>query len=258
MIETGYPNVSDNGRVIAHRGASQVAPENTLAAFREASEQGVQWVEFDVSLLGDLTPVVHHDDTLDRCTSASGPVRAKVMSDLANITAGKLHGDAYADEPIPTLDAALDLFEGLGMYANLEMKRHDNQSGALAERVHAALTNRIWARDRIIVSSFDHTELHELRERMPDIPIAALWREPSRDFRNTLNDLKAAAAHIHYAHLSQSLLQDALSFGFDLRVYTINDPNVVAPFRELGLTSVITDHPPLYLDDADWAEWAEN
>ena len=76
MIETGYPNVPNKGRIIAHRGASQTAPENTLAAFRKALEQGVNWVEFDVSLLGDSTPVLHHDDTLDRCTDGTGPLSA--------------------------------------------------------------------------------------------------------------------------------------------------------------------------------------
>ena len=96
MIETGYPNVLNKGRIIAHRGASQVAPENTLAAFRKALEQGVDWVEFDVSLLGDDTPVIHHDETLDRCTDATGTLREIGQNHLATIRAGKLQGPAFA------------------------------------------------------------------------------------------------------------------------------------------------------------------
>ena len=256
MIETGYPNVHDKGRIIAHRGASQTAPENTLAAFRKALEQGVRWVEFDVSLLGDATPVIHHDDTLDRCTDGSGPLSEIGRKDLATIRAGKLHGPAFAKEKIPVLDAALDLFETAGMFANLEMKPHDGAPGALAAVVHEALSKRSWSAERIIVSSFDHDELAALRNRMPEIPLAALWVEPPKDFRTVLNGLEAAAAHIHYPHLSQSFLQEATSYGFDVRVYTVNEISVMAPFRDLGLTSVITDHPPMFLDDPDWADWA--
>jgi glycerophosphoryl diester phosphodiesterase len=256
LIETGYPNVPNKGRIIAHRGASQTAPENTLAAFRKALEQGVNWVEFDVSLLGDSTPVLHHDDTLDRCTDGTGPLSAIGRKDLTTIRAGKLHGPAFAKEKIPVLDAALDLFETAGMFANLEMKPHDGAPGALAAVVHEALSKRSWAAERIIVSSFDHDELAALRNRMPEIPLAALWVEPPKDFRTVLNGLEAAAAHIHYPHLSQSFLQEATSYGFDVRVYTVNEIRVMAPFRELGLTSVITDHPPMFLDDPDWADWA--
>ncbi len=255
MIKTGFPNVQKNGRIIAHRGASRVAPENTIAAFRKALEQGVDWVEFDVSLLGDNTPVIHHDDTLDRCTDGSGPLTGIGRKDLATIRAGKLHGAAFAKEKIPLLEAALDLFESTGMSANLEMKPHDGTPGTLAAMVHDALAKRIWAPERIIASSFDHDELAALRARMPEIPLAALWVEPPEDFRTVLTDLEAAAAHIHYPHLSQSLLQEATSYGFDVRVYTVNEVRVMAPFRELGLTSVITDHPPMFLDDSDWAEW---
>lgn len=256
MIETGFPNLASKGRIIAHRGASRAAPENTLSAFRAAHAQGVNWVEFDVSLLGDLTPVVHHDGTLERCTTGQGSLKTIGRAALAGIRAGKLHGTAFQDEPLPTLDDTLDLLGGLGMYANLEMKTHDDPPGAMASLVHQALTKRDWTGDRVIVSSFDHHELAELRRLMPGIAIAALWDEPPADFRKTLIDLKAAALHIHYPYLSQSLLQEATSYGFDLRVFTVNDPKVMAPFRQHGLTSVITDHPPLFLDDPDWAGWA--
>ena len=218
----------------------------------------MNWVEFDVSLLGDDTPVIHHDDTLDRCTTGSGQLTSIGRKDLSTIRAGKLHGDAYAKEKIPILDAALDLFEATGMFANLEMKPHDGTPGALAAVVHNALEKRNWATERIIVSSFDHAELAALRARMPDISIAALWVEPPADFRKVLTNLQAAAIHIHYPHLSQSLLQEALSYGFDVRVYTVNQTKVMAPFRELGLTSLMTDHPPMFLEEPDWAAWAES
>lgn len=257
MIQTGFPNLQDKGRIIAHRGASQVAPENTLSAFRKASEQGVHWVEFDVSRLGDNTPVIHHDATLDRCTTASARLQDITKADLANIGAGKLHGPSFDAEAIPTLEQTLDLLNTSGMYANLEIKTHDDPPGELAKAVRDAMSNHPWTTDRIIVSSFDHGELAAFRKLMPDVAIAALWGRPPLDFRKTLTDLRAAALHLNYSHLSQSLLQEATSYGFDVRVYTINQPKVMVPFRDLGLTSVITDHPPLFLDDPEWRAWGE-
>lgn len=256
MIETGFPNLSCNGRIIAHRGASQKAPENTLSAFRTAHEQGVNWVEFDVSLLGDFTPVAHHDGTLERCTTGHGSLKDIDQGDLTEIRAGKLHGAMFHDEPLPTLAETLDLLDELGMYANLEMKTHDDPAGAMAQNVCDALTERSWTADRVIVSSFDHLELAELRRLIPDIAIAAIWHQPPPDFRNTLTKVKAAAIHMNYQYLKQSLLEEATSYGFDLRVFTVNEPKVMAPFRQHGLTSVITDHPPTFLEDPDWAEWA--
>ena len=256
MIRTGFPNLPCNGRIIAHRGASQKAPENTLSAFRTAHEQGVNWVEFDVSLLGDFTPVVHHDGTLERCTTGHGPLKDIDRSELSGIRAGKLHGAMFRDEPLPTLAETLDLLDQLGMYANLEMKTHEDPTGAMARHVCEALSERGWTADRVIVSSFNHKELSELRRLMPGIAVAAIWHQPPSDFRKTLTEVKAAAVHMNYQYLSQSLLEEARSHGFDLRVFTVNEPGVMAPFRPHGLTSVITDHPPTFLEDADWAEWA--
>ena len=87
----GRPDTSTPGRIVAHRGASRIAPENTLSAFRVAAQQGARWLEFDVSLLGDNTPVLHHDATLDRCTDSAGPLDRLTASDLAAIVRRKIH-----------------------------------------------------------------------------------------------------------------------------------------------------------------------
>lgn len=251
------PNVSDPGRIIAHRGASQTCAENTLGAFREATRQGVNWIEFDVCLLGDQTPIVHHDATLERCTSASGSVTAIGAGDLGPINAAVRLGPDGVFEPLPTLEMVLDLIEELGLFANLEMKPHDGPVGALAAVVAEALSRRAWAGGRIITSSFILPELEAYRALAPEAPLAVLYGAPPPGWLKALKALDAAALHLDFRHLTQSLLEDAISRGLDVRVYTINEPDVMAPFREHGLTSVITDHPPLFLERADWAAWAK-
>ncbi|MFK7945519.1 MAG: glycerophosphodiester phosphodiesterase family protein [Paracoccaceae bacterium] len=252
------PNVTDPGRVIAHRGASQTAPENTLAAFRAAAAQGAWWAEFDVSLLGDGTPVVHHDATLDRCTSARGPLTGITAVDLPGISAGVRHGPAFAAEPLPTLGEVLDLLEELDFYANLELKPHDGEVGALSAAVIGELSRRAWTQDRIITSSFGLAELSAFRASLPDVPVAVLYDRPPNDWRQVLDELNAAALHLKFTYLTESLLREASSFGIDVRVFTVNKPGLMEPFRDRGLTSVITDHPPLFLDSPEWARWAKS
>jgi glycerophosphoryl diester phosphodiesterase len=263
--ETGRPSgarpaVADPGRVVAHRGASRVAPENTLAAFRAAAGQGVRWIEFDTCLLGDGTPVVFHDPTLDRCTNAKGPLSAIGRDDLGRVRAGRLHGllhgGRFADEPIPTLEATLDLIEELGLCANLEIKPHANPRGETAAAVVEALRGRPWARERIVTSSFDLTELAAFRRALPEAPLAVLYTRPPRDWRARLAELDAEALHVQFDKLTSKVLAEAAEHGFRVRVYTINDPQRVARFRGQGLTGVITDHPPLFLEDPDWGAWA--
>ncbi|MEM0923778.1 MAG: glycerophosphodiester phosphodiesterase family protein [Pseudomonadota bacterium] len=250
------PNTADPGRIIAHRGASHVAPENTLTAFREAARQGVRWIEFDVSLLGDSTAIVHHDPTVDRCSLSTGALSDLRIGDLPKLDMGSRKALRYAGETMPLLSEVLDLMEQLELFANLEIKLHHYAPEVAAAVVASHLDARPWSRDRIIVSSFRHEVLAELREIAPAQPIALLYRAPPPGWEGACRDLRAAAVHLEFRHLSEEVLRGAERAGLDVRVYTINRPDVVAPFREIGLTGVITDHPPLFLDEPDWRDWA--
>jgi glycerophosphoryl diester phosphodiesterase len=252
----GRPDTSTIGRIIAHRGASRVTPENTLVAFREAARQGARWFEFDVSLLGDGTPVVHHDGTLDRCTNSTGPLGSMTAADLAGIDAGGWFGDQFTGEPLAVLEQALDLIDDLDLSANLEMKPHDATPEPIAQAVARALNSRPWARNRILVSSFRIDALKVLRQIMPEQPLAALYYDPPADWPEVLVELRACSLHIWHQFLTGDILTQAQEHGFHVRVFTINEPPRMEPFRSAGLTSVITDHPPLFLHDPAWAAWA--
>ncbi|HUF55765.1 MAG TPA: glycerophosphodiester phosphodiesterase family protein [Thermohalobaculum sp.] len=250
------PRTATAGRVVAHRGASRVAPENTLAAFRAAAGQGAEWIEFDVSLLGDGTPVIHHDAGFERCTNRTGRLAHASAGDLAGIDAGVRFGDAYRGEPVPTLAATLDLIEALGLSANLEMKAHGDEEEALAGAVAEALARRPWAEARVLVSSFAHATLRHLRARRPRQPVAVLWERLPAGWLETVRALDAASVHLDWRRLRPGALAELRGHGIEVRVYTINDPGRVAGLRDGGLTGVITDHPPLFLERADWAAWA--
>jgi glycerophosphoryl diester phosphodiesterase len=250
------PDTDTPGRIIAHRGASRAAPENTLAAFRLASRLGASWLEFDVSLLGDGTPVLHHDATLERCTDATGPLDRLVAADLAGIDAGGWFGAQYTGEPLATLAQALDLIGELGLSANLEMKPHNAAPEPIARAVAGALAGRPWARARILVSSYSLGVLETLRRLMPDQPLAVLYKDPPAGWPEVLAALGACSLHIRHQYLTREILAEARSHGVHVRVYTVNEPARMEPFRAAGLTGVFTDHPPLFLDDPAWAAWS--
>src|SRR5690606_25116576 len=130
--------------VQAHRGASAVAPENTIAAFRAARDQGAIWVELDVALLADGTPVVIHDVTLDRTTSGSGSLGAMIAADLLGLDAGGWFSPAFRGEKLPTLPETLAALGEMGLNANIEIKQHAHHQSLeqLTRIMHDSLRHR--------------------------------------------------------------------------------------------------------------------
>src|SRR5687767_2537589 len=108
--------------VIAHRGASFYAPENTMAAFRKAAQLGVNWVEFDVVATKDGMPVVFHDDELNRTTNGVGMLSDYSHAYLQTLDAGSWFDARFAGETIPTLAQVLTFLAEMKLNANIELK----------------------------------------------------------------------------------------------------------------------------------------
>jgi len=108
--------------VIAHRGGSAYAPENTLSAFTKAAQLGMQWVEFDVMLAACGTPIVFHDDLLDRTTNATGEVGVHAYTYLQTLDAGAWFNSKFSGERIPTLAQVLQFLKDVKLCANVEIK----------------------------------------------------------------------------------------------------------------------------------------
>src|SRR3990172_9992421 len=109
-------------RIVAHRGGGGLAPENTLAAIRLGASLGFRGVEFDLMLSGDGTPVLIHDETLERTTGAKGEVARTPYAELAKLDAGAWRGERWRGERIPTFRDAGKLCRTLGVWANVEIK----------------------------------------------------------------------------------------------------------------------------------------
>ena len=233
-------------RVIAHRGGASHAPENTLAAFARAGKSGVSWIECDVALLGDGTPIIFHDATFDRTTNGSGTLARHDMAYVQKLDAGSWFSPEFKDEPIPTLSCALETFERIGLHANLELKVHGDEGDRLADAVAAHLRERPGLADRLIVSSFDHTALGGFRRRDETTAVALLYGQVTPDWPNTAAALGATGIFASHRRTKRDIVEAVRSAGLFFGVFTINDPAIAAPLWGWGVTSVFTDDPSLF------------
>lgn len=218
--------------VIGHRGAAASAPENTLASFAKAAALGCAMVEFDVRLSADGVPIVFHDDRLERCTGASGPVGRKTLAELKRLDAG-------GGETIPTLAEVLALCAGLDLAVNMEIKP-DRGMGAATARAALALD---WPAPPALVSSFDETALAEARALRPDWPRALLVERVPGDWAVRIERLGCAALAAHHRALPTAVVAALRAAGLAVLAYTVNRPGRARTLWRRGITAVFSDAP---------------
>ncbi|KAM9314507.1 glycerophosphodiester phosphodiesterase 1 [Pholidichthys leucotaenia] len=168
----GFGQVS----VAAHRGGGHDAPENTIAAIREARKNGATAVELDLEFSADGVPVLMHDDTVDRTTNGSGPLSQMRLSELSKLDAAAKHRlrDKFAGEKIPTLEEAVEECIRLQLAIYFDVKGHpDEAAAALGDlyKKHPVLYNSS------IVCSFEPKVIYKMRQSDPEV-VTALTHRP--------------------------------------------------------------------------------
>jgi Glycerophosphoryl diester phosphodiesterase len=234
--------------VQGHRGASAIAPENTLAAFRAAAEMGAQWVELDVALSADGILLVIHDATVDRTSSGTGSLGDLTAAEATSLDAGSWFNPDFAGENIPTLTQTLDLLGELGVGANIEIKQHEHHRSLdqLIEAVRDVVVGR-QGNAPIMISSFDIDALRATHKLMPELELAMLWEVVPADWLAQLASIPATTIHLDFKALSIGLLEETSGRGIKVRAWTCNAPHQLLSFWDAGLTGVITDDPRLFL-----------
>ena len=230
-------------RISGHRGAPSLAPENTLASFEAARQAGAGWTETDVCLLGDGTAVMFHDDSLDRCTVRSGSIEQLTRADLAQVNANRQFPDSPFT-PIPTLAEALIHAEATGMGLNIELKRHDHvTAAALVEAVVPVLRQHPLKPGQLMLSSFDFDALRLARAAMDGVPMAVIAEDLSDEVITVAHEIEAHSLNLWWETLRQDLVAQALDEGFQVNVWTVNDPALAPALFDWGVSCIITDIP---------------
>jgi len=225
--------------VIAHRGASTGAPENTLAAFRGALELGVDAVELDVHLSADGVPVVIHESLLDRTTDGRGLVKDYPLEALRRLDAGRWFNERFAGERIPTLTEALEVLRPVRTI--VEIKNGPVYYPGIAAKV--AETVRAVGHQAVTVSSFDHPVLLEVRDVAPDLPTAALFMGRFTDPLWLARESGASILHPYWAWITSDLVEAAHAAGLRVETWTVDEPHHARFVIDLGVDGIITNYP---------------
>jgi len=231
-------------RVIAHRGGGALAPENTLAALEVAARHGCRAVEFDVRLSADGTPVLLHDATLDRTTDGRGRVARTSDAVLRTLDAGRWYGAAFAGEPLPTLQQAIERCLALGLWANVELKADPGCEAACGETVARAVSATLEGRPPLL-SSFSARALDAVRGTTPSLPRALLVRDLRGDWLRQACDLGCVAVHTAARRVRPPVINAVRWAGLALACYTVDDPDEAARLFAAGVAAVFTDRPDL-------------
>lgn len=234
---------------IAHRGASARAPENTLAAFREAARLGADAIECDVRLCGDGKPVVIHDDTVDRTTDGRGAVARLTLADLRRLDAGSWFASRFRGERIPTLEETFEFARGrCGL--NLEIKgagAHADGDGATIRALARSLAATGF-RGPLVVSSFSRQALILARAAMPRVRLGLLVSRSLRGLRAAHRLTGLAAVHPHVRLASRRRVRLAHALGLLVLFWTVNERRLIRRLLDLGADGLMTDDPALFLD----------
>jgi glycerophosphoryl diester phosphodiesterase len=234
--------------LLAHRGDSRAAPENTLPAFESAVRLGVDLVELDYHQSADGVPVVFHDEELDRCTNACAlwggqklPVIAKTWSELQRLDAGGWFGSQFAGTKLATLEDALRL---ICPRAGCMIER---KSGDAATCV--ALLQRLAVVERCVVTAFDWQFLAECHTLAPEIMLGALGTEPLTPQRLDAAE-QVGARVIGWDDAFTTAEHVRLVHSRDLRawVWTVDDPRRAHELISWGIDGVISNVPAQLLD----------
>lgn len=235
--------VEDEVAVTAHRGASIVAPENTMAAFEQGLADGADYVELDVQLTADGEVVVLHDADLMRMADDPSVVTETNYEDMADIELGLLHDPPFEGETMPTLAEALRLAKGKAITI-VEIKRY----AADLEDTAAAVVEVIEEEDMVdeaVVMSLYYDDIAAVKRLNPDIvggvassvELGDLTRLEDADFLA----LSAASAN-------RRLIRDAQAAGKEVFVWTLNEPGDMTTFIDRGVDNIITDAPDVLVE----------
>lgn len=227
-----------NPTVMAHRGLSADAPENTLYAFSDAISVGADFIELDVQQTRDGVLVVMHDSNLKRTTGVNKDIWDVDYADIQNLDAGSWFDPAYANARIPTLEETLQFVDKRARL-NIEIKPTKHGSDTLEQDV-AELITRYQYTDACYVTSFSYGSLKKVKEANPEIRTGYLMSVAYGQFYS----LKYADAFsLNKVFVTSQVVNAAHQQGKQIFAWTVNSMSEVRSLCNLHVDSIITDDP---------------
>lgn len=227
----------------AHRGASILEPENTLAAFREAVVQGADMVELDVHLSRDGSLMVIHDERLERTTSGTGTVAEHSREELRRLV-------IRPDHAIPTLGEVLDVLLGK-VAVNVELKRGFQRYEALEHHLVRLLRERE-ALDQVLVSSFDHRIVQEVKRLEPRLQCGViLYGLPAR-FPEVVRGVGADTLHLHWQFCDPEVVVRCQAEGIPVVAWTVETRETAFELARRGVSVLVANDLSILNPQEEW------
>ena len=243
---------------IAHRGASALAPENTLPAFQLAIESGADEVELDVVRCATGEPVVIHNETVDKTTEGTGAVADKSLAEIKELDAGSWFDEKFRGATVPTLDEVFELV-GEKVAVNVEIKGESLSADGL-ERVVVESIRRHGMTNRVMVSSFNPCRLWRVRSLAPELRTALIFSPYSSLYLRKAwfaPILKVGGLHAFHSMVNERFVNRAHRRGLWVYAWTVDEPEMMLKLIRAGVDGVVTNDPGLLRDVISDAESSE-
>ncbi|WP_410513106.1 glycerophosphodiester phosphodiesterase family protein [Paenibacillus sp. BR2-3] len=252
-VSASIPAKTKSSMIIAHRGASGYAPENTMASFELAERLGADFIELDVRMSRDGELVVIHDKMVDRTTKFTGYVHNYTLRELQGMDVGSYFGADYSDETIVSLQEVMDRFAGrIGilieikdppLYPGIEKKLADivRQYQLLQD-----VTGNVGITGGIIIQSFDFESVRRIHSMLPGIPVAVLIHPDQHPLsEETMDQLASYASYINYSHdlLDKEIIREIHDRNREVMAWTIRNDRDMKRMKKLRVDGIITDYP---------------
>lgn len=219
---------------IAHRGASALEPENTLAAFEKAISLGVDAIELDVYCCASGEIVVIHDKKVNRTTNGTGYVEQLTLNELKKLDAGN-------NQKIPTLEEVFELVNRRCII-NIELKGKQTEQ-AVADLIQTFVLKKGWNYSHFLVSSFDHHKLQRFNTILPDAPIAMILGNKPLDYAECTEKLPVKVLCVYLDFVDEQFIADAHARGVKLYTYVVNNEDDFVLLKKMRIDGIFSDFP---------------
>jgi glycerophosphoryl diester phosphodiesterase len=246
-----YKN-DDHPIIIAHRGGAKLAPENTLASFKNAIAIGADMIEIDVHFSKDSEIIVIHDKSLDRTTNGTGEIKALTLDEIKKYDAGSWFSEDYKNEKVPTLTEVIQTINGQCKLL-IEIKDGDEKYPGLEKKIVETVKEHN-AEPWVVVQSFNKNSILRIKEMYPDLITYYLLGRNFNDFYAELSEQVRTGQPVenkfdgiapHYSALDTKKVDLLHKAGFDIFTFTVNKPADMQNVIELGVDGIITDSPDI-------------
>lgn len=233
--------------VVAHRGSSGTAPENTITSFRQAIISGAHCIEMDIQVTNDGIPIVFHDKWLSRTTNGGGLVQNATFEELQKFDSGEWFSKDFIGETIPSLENVLRYIQS-NIFVNIELKNLGLHSERHIEKI-LDLVEQYNYTEKIIISSFYYNQLVFLKKIAPRIPTAAIRIPKDTTLPSKIAQKVGCQGFVcSISELNEIVSQDIQNNGLFLGVYSIDSSSELNFALNYNVKAIVTNYPRKILD----------